>query len=171
MKPSPTVLLILAAMLWACAPTRVAAPPDAAAAPAEAVYDGQELLDLSLQKWLWMADRDGDALAALFHPDARFVHMGGTWGTARELDVIESGGIWYKQADVHEAVVETFGNTAVVWNRITLLAEVGGTEVTNPFAVTEVYQRHGESWALLALTFSSVRDGHTIEPEPICEHP
>ena len=109
-----------------------------------------------------MADRDVDALAALFHPDARFVHMGGTWGTERELEVIESGGIWYKRADVHEAVVETFGETAVVWNRITLVAEVGGTEVTNPFTVTEVYQREGGAWTLLALTFSSVRDGHTI---------
>ena len=56
------------------------------------------------------------------------------------------------------------GDTAVVWNRITLLAEVRGTEVTNPFTVTEVYQREGGAWTLLALTFSSIRDGHEIEP-------
>ena len=54
------------------------------------------------------------------------------------------------------------GDTAVVWNRITLLAEVRGTEVTNPFTVTEVYQREGGAWTLLALTFSSIRDGHEI---------
>ena len=111
-----------------------------------------------------MADKDVNALGALFHPDARFVHMGGTWGTARELEIIETGSIHYMQADVHEAVVETFGDTAVVWNRITLLAEVRGTEVTNPFTVTEVYQREGGAWTLLALTFSSIRDGHEIEP-------
>lgn len=150
--------MLLAVTLGACASPRQTAAP-----ATDAVSDEQELLDLSLQKWRWMADRDVDALAGLFHPGARFVHMGGTWGTARELEVIQSGGIWYKRADVHEAVVEDFGDTAVVWNRITLLAEVGGTEVTNPFTVTEVYQREGGAWRLLALTFSSVRDGHTIE--------
>ena len=124
----------------------------------------QELLALSRQKWLWMADRDVDALAALFHADARFVHMGGTWGTARELEVVRSGSIHYKRADVHDAAVEVVGDTAVLWNRITLLAEVGGTELTNPFTVTEVYRHEGGAWTLLALTFSSIRDGHTIGP-------
>ena len=155
LRPAPALLLALA--LGACAsPNRAAAPP--------ADADPQALLDLSQRKWRWMADRDVDALAVLFHPDARFVHMGGTWGTARELEVVETGSIWYKQADVHEAVVERVGDTAVVWSRITLVAEVGGTEVTNPFAVTEVYRRDGEAWSLLALSFSGVRDGHTIEP-------
>jgi hypothetical protein len=160
MRPSCTApLLLFALALGACAPQRGVTPP-----PADTAADAQALLDLSRQKWRWMADRDVDALADLFHPDARFVHMGGTWGTARELEIIESGSIWYKRADVHEAVVETFGETAVVWNRITLQAEVRGTEVTNPFAVTEVYRREGGSWSLLALSFSSIRDGHAIEP-------
>ena len=149
--------LLLAALLWSCAPQREVAPPR----PSAAVE--QDLLDLSRQKWLWMADKDVDALGALFHPDARFVHMSGTWGTEREIEIIRSGSIHYKQADLHDAVVEVSGNTAVVWNRITLLAEVRGMEVTNPFTTTEVYQREGESWVLLALTFSSVRDGHELE--------
>lgn len=153
----PGFCLVLATLLWSCAPQRAVAPPR----PSAEVE--QDLLDLSRQKWLWMADKDVDALGALFHPDARFVHMSGTWGTARELEIIESGSIHYKQADVHDAVVETFGDTAVVWNRITLLAEVRGMEVTNPFSVTEVYQREGGTWTLLALTFSSIRDGHELE--------
>lgn len=150
--------LLLAALLWSCAPQRAMAPPR----PSAAV--DQDLLGLSLQKWRWMADKDVEALGALFHPDARFVHMGGTWGTARELEVIRSGSIHYAQADVHEAVVEVSGDTAVLWNRITLRADVRGTEVLNPFTVTEVYQREGGAWTLLALTFSSIRDGHQIEP-------
>ncbi|WP_412069111.1 nuclear transport factor 2 family protein [Rubrivirga sp. IMCC43871] len=154
---STGLVLLLATLLWSCAPQREVAPPR----PSAAVE--QDLLDLSRQKWRWMADKDVDALGALFHPDARFVHMSGTWGTARELEIIESGSIHYKQADVHDAVVETFGTTAVVWNRITLLAEVRGQEVTNPFTVTEVYQREGGAWTLLALTFSSIRDGHELE--------
>lgn len=150
-------VLLLATLLWSCAPQRELAPPR----PSAAVE--QDLLDLSRQKWQWMADKDVDALRTLFHPDARFVHMSGTWGTARELEIIESGSIHYKQADVHDAAVETFGDTAVVWNRITLLADVRGMEVTNPFTVTEVYQRNGGAWTLLALTFSSIREGHELE--------
>ena len=123
----------------------------------------QEIVDLSAAKWQWMAERNADTLATLFHEDARFVHMSGTWGTDAEIDIIRSGSIHYKQADVHDVVVEVFENTAIVWNRITLLAEVRGNEVTNPFTVTEVYKRQDGDWKLLALTFSSVRDTHTLE--------
>ncbi|WP_412061236.1 nuclear transport factor 2 family protein [Rubrivirga sp. IMCC45206] len=154
-------VLLLAALLWSCAPQRELAPPPPRAAAEQEVE--QDLLDLSRQKWQWMADKDVGALRTLFHPDARFVHMSGTWGTARELEIIRSGSIHYKRADVHDAVVETFGDAAVVWNRITLLADVRGMEVTNPFTVTEVYQNEGGAWTLLALTFSSIRDGHELE--------
>ncbi|HEY9561905.1 MAG TPA: nuclear transport factor 2 family protein, partial [Anseongella sp.] len=91
----------------------------------------QEIIHLSKQKWQWMADKNVDSLAALFHEKAEFVHMGGNWGTDRELQVIESGGIWYKKADIHEVSVQLIDNTAILLNRITLLAEVGGNEVTN----------------------------------------
>jgi hypothetical protein len=55
----------------------------------------QELIDLSKNKWLWMADRKVDLLETLFHDEAVFVHMGGTWGKAQELNIIKSGGIHY----------------------------------------------------------------------------
>src|SRR3546814_16342789 len=88
----------------------------------------QEIIHLSKQKWQWMADKNVDSLAALFHEKAEFVHMGGNWGTDRELQVIESGGIWYKKADIHEVSVQLIDNTAILLNRITLLAEVGSSE-------------------------------------------
>ena len=77
--------------------------------------------------------------------------------------IIESGSIWYKQADVHDVAVEIFGDTAILWNRITLVAVVRGNEVSNEFTVTEVYQNQGGDWKMLDLTFSSVRDTHSIE--------
>lgn len=123
----------------------------------------QEIADLSKTKWQWMADKNVDELAALFHDQSRFVHMSGTWGKDREVEIIRSGSIHYKQADVHDVVVEVFGDTAILWNRITLLAEVRGNEVSNEFTVTEVYQKADDDWKLLDLTFSSVRDTHSIE--------
>ena len=95
-----------------------------------------------------MADKNVDRLRELSHPAAQFVHIGGSWGSDRELAIIESGGIWYKRADVHEVSV----------NRITLLAEVGGREVTHPFMVTEVYKELGGAWRLASLSFMRLRE-------------
>lgn len=116
----------------------------------------KEITELSKKKWEWMADKNADSLAELFHDKAKFVHMGGTWGKDRELDIIRSGGIHYKKADVHEVMVEVMGETAILWNRITLLAVVGGNEVSNPFMVTEVYVKQNDTWKLGDLTFSKL---------------
>lgn len=114
----------------------------------------QEIINLSKTKWQWMADKNVDALANLFHEKAVFVHMGGSWGTEQELNIIRSGGIWYKQADIHEVSVNIIDQTAILLNRITLLAEVGGNEVTNPFEVTEVYVKQNGKWKLGSLSFT-----------------
>ncbi len=114
----------------------------------------QEIINLSKEKWQWMADKNGDTLDNLFHEKAVFVHMGGTWGKEQELNVIKSGGIWYKEADIHEVSVNIIDNTAILLNRITLVAEVGGNEVTNPFEVTEVYVHQDGIWKLASLSFT-----------------
>lgn len=117
----------------------------------------QEITQLSRQKWQWMAHKDADKLAELFHDKAKFVHMGGTWGKDGEVDIIRSGFIHYKKADVHEVMVEAINeNTVILWNRITLLAVVGSNEVTTPFMVTEVYVKEYGKWKLADLTFSKL---------------
>jgi hypothetical protein len=123
----------------------------------------QEIIELSKEKWQWMADKNVDKLEKLFHDKAKFVHMSGTWNKDRELEIIKTGSIWYKKADVHDVAVELVDDVALVWNRITLTAEVRGSDVTTEFTVTEAYKKQGGDWKLLALTFSSVRDTHSIE--------
>ena len=123
----------------------------------------QEIINLSKDKWQWMADKNVDKLATLFDDRSKFVHMSGTWNKDRELDIIKTGSIWYKKADVHDVVVEIFEDTAILWNRITLLAVVRGNKVSNQFTVTEIYKKQESEWKLLDLTFSSVRDTHSIE--------
>jgi hypothetical protein len=114
----------------------------------------QEIINLSKQKWLWMAEKKADTLAGLFHEKSMFVHMGGSWGKAQEINVIRSGGIHYKKADIHSVSVNIIGNTAILLNDITLLAVVGGNEVTNPFIVTEVYIKENGKWLLGSLSFT-----------------
>jgi hypothetical protein len=115
----------------------------------------QEVISLSKEKWRWMSERKVDSLAALFHEEAVFVHMGGTMSKDEELDVIRSGGIHYKHVDIQEASVRFIGTTtAILLNRIRLVAVVGGNEVTNPFVVTEVYVQQNGTWTLASLSFT-----------------
>ena len=116
----------------------------------------QEVIDLSKEKWRWMAEGNVETLEALFHEKSVFVHMGGSWGKEREIEIIKSGGIHYKQADIHEVSVNIIDKTAILLNRITLLAVVGGNEVTNPFMVTEVYVQQDGSWKLASLSFTKL---------------
>jgi 4-carboxymuconolactone decarboxylase len=120
----------------------------------ENIKSEQEIINLSKEKWQWMSERKVDTLEALFHEKAVFVHMGGSWGKERELDIIKSGGIHYKKEDIHDASVNIIGATAILLNRITLLAVVGGNELTNPFMVTEVYVQQDGSWKLASLSFT-----------------
>ncbi len=123
--------------------------------PAEnSTNEEDEIKNLSKQKWDWMADKNVDSLNVLFDEKSMFVHMGGSWGKTRELDVIRSGGIWYKKAEVYSVTVNLFGNTAILLNDIDLEAVVGGNTVTNPFMVTEVYIKENGKWKMGSLTFS-----------------
>ncbi|KIA84681.1 hypothetical protein OA84_04035 [Kaistella solincola] len=114
----------------------------------------QEIIALSKEKWLWMAEKKTHQLQDLFHEKSVFVHMGGSWGKERELEVIRSGSIWYKKAEVYSASVNIIGNTAILLNDIDLVAVVGGNEVVNPFMVTEVYVSEKGKWKMGSLTFS-----------------
>ena len=119
----------------------------------------QEIINLSKQKWQWMADKNVDSLNVLFDEKSVFVHMGGSWGKQPELNTIKSGGIWYKKAEIYSVSVNIFNNTAILLNDIDLLAVVGGNEVTNPFMVTEVYIKEKDQWKMGSLTFS-----HLLRP-------
>jgi len=109
---------------------------------------------LSKQKWLWMSERNVDALAALFHEKAVFVHMGGTMtrtrssASSRRRDSLQArgdpGGVGAVRGhDGHRAEPDPAGRV------------VGGNEVTNPFMVTEVYVQEGGARKLAALSFTS----------------
>ena len=114
----------------------------------------QELLSLSKQKWQWMSERKVDSLDTLFHEKAVFVHMGATMTKTLELEVIKSGTIQYKSVEIQEASVRFIDKTAVLLNKIRLVAVVGGNEVTNPFVVTEVYVQQSGTWKLASVSFT-----------------
>ena len=138
----------------ATAASSAAAQQPAGAPTASPTKAEQELLTLSRDKWRWMSEKKADTLAALFDDKAMFVHMGGAWGKTQEVEIIRSGGIHYKHAEIFESSARIIDSTAIVLNRIRLLAVVGGNEVTNPFMVTEVYVRRSGAWKLGSLSFT-----------------
>ncbi len=101
-----------------------------------------------------MAECNVEALATLFHEEAVFVHMGMTLTKSQELEVIRTGGIHYKEATIEEASVRFVETTAILLNKIRLVAVVGGHEVVNPFVVTEVYVLQNGAWTLCSLSFT-----------------
>jgi len=115
-----------------------------------------EIIQLSAKKWQWMSDKNVDSLSVLFHDKSDFVHMGGTWGKAREIDIIKGGFIWYKKAEVYSNAVKFIGNTAVLLSDLDLVAVVGGNDAINSFMVTEVYVKEKSQWSLVQLTFSKL---------------
>jgi hypothetical protein len=115
-----------------------------ASAPTGLTKAQQEVIALSKDKWRWMSERNVEALASLFHDDA-------------VLGVIKSGGIQYKTIDIQDVSVKVIGTTAILLNRIRLVALVGGNEVTNPFVVTEVYVQQGGTWKLGSLSFTRLQ--------------
>ena len=114
----------------------------------------QEVITLSKDKWRWMAERNVEALDKLFAEEAIFVHMGATMSKSQELNTIKTGGIQYKDAQIQEVSVRFVGTTAILLNRIRLVAVVGGNEVVNPFNVTEVYVKLDGAWKLASLSFT-----------------
>jgi 4-carboxymuconolactone decarboxylase len=151
---TPFVLMMGFAVALA-GPSRAQDERTKAAPTAQAEGDADKtVLTLSKDKWGWMSERKIDALEALFHTEAVFVHMGGAMSRKQELDVIKSGSIQYKKAEIQEASVRVIGSTAIVLNKIRLLAVVGGNEVTNPFMVTEVYVQQDGKWMLAQLSFT-----------------
>jgi len=150
MKASILGLCVLLATAVSSGAAQQAAPAPAAP-PTKAE---QEVLTLSKDKWRWMSERKADTLATLFDDKAMFVHMGGAWGKTQEVEIIRSGGIHYKHAEIFDASARIIDSTAIVLSRIRLDAVVGGNEVSNPFMVTEVYVRKNGTWKLGSLSFT-----------------
>ena len=113
-------------------------------------------MELSKKIWNAMQTEDMDLLAETVHPEAVFVHMGATMSREMEMNVIKNRGIVYKTVVFEETTVKTFGDTMVLLNKLKLTAVVGGNEVTNPFVVTEVYVKEGETYQLGSMSYTRI---------------
>lgn len=114
----------------------------------------EEIVSISKRKWDWMSAQDVAPLAALFNEAAVFIHMGATFSKEQELDVIKTGHIHYRDVDIKDVSVRFFGSTAIVLTTLQLGSVVNGSEVSNPFVVTEVYVPQAGAWTLASMSFT-----------------
>ena len=149
-----TLRIVGTALFMMAAQSAIAQPAPACPVKPSTSAADQELITLSKDKWRWMAERNLDALDKLFADEAVFVHMTRTLTKSQELEVIKTGDIQYKEAQIQEVSVRFVGTTAILLNKIQLVAVVRGNDAVNPFNVTEVYVKMNGSWKLASLSFT-----------------
>ena len=149
-----TLTVVGLLILLTSVPATLAQPAPTSPAKANTSAAEQQLIALSKDKWRWMAERNIEALDKLFAEEAVFVHMSRNLTKSQELEVIRSGDIQYKEAQIQEVSVRFVGSTAVLLNKIQLVAVVRGNDAVNPFNVTEVYVKLDGTWKLASLSFT-----------------
>ena len=118
----------------------------------------QAIVDLSNSKWEWMAEKNVEKLAELFHENSQFVHMGGYWGKQGRAEHHPHGWHLVQETEIHDVQVKFAAGTATVYSRIHLHSVVGGNAVHFPFIVTEVYvMENGRVAAIYACLYTDIR--------------
>ena len=128
---------------------------------------------LSQQIWDLMAAKDATSLKEIFHPNAMFVHMGGYWDCAQELETIRQGWLHYKHAEVYGVDVKQINeDNWAVYSTIKLDAALGSADniVTTPFFVTQTFTREDGKWWMTAMVFTMRTAGPGIDPNAPAAH-
>jgi hypothetical protein len=71
-------------------PTHKQPPTESIKTATNNTPEQQQIINLSKQKWNWMADKNVDSLNVLFDDKSMFIHMGGSWGKTQELATIKA---------------------------------------------------------------------------------
>ncbi len=99
---------------------------------------------------------------------AGVTHMGGAWGTERELAITEAGHIHDKKADVRDGSVNVIGTTAILLDKVTLLA--AGASVPHvrrapgPYTISCATDRQ---WGRPVAGFRALADVPRRQPGPV----
>ena len=98
-----------------------------------------------------MIAADRSQLDALTAPQLSYGHSGGVVeDKARFIDVIASKRTVYKSATHADQSVATAGDNAIVRHVFSTETESGGTPASARVGVTQVWQKQGGQWRLLA---------------------
>ena len=139
----------------------------------QSVPETPDFAAISQQIWDLMAAKDADSLQEIFHPNAMFVHMGGYWDCAQELETIRQGWLHYKHAEVYNVDVKQINEENwAVYSTIKLDAALGGPDniVTTPFFVTQTFVQEDGKWWMTTMVFTTRTAGPGIDPNALAAH-
>jgi hypothetical protein len=114
----------------------------------------EEVIRLSKDKWRYIEKADIEKLHDIYHEKSISVHMGGAYTKKEELDIIGSGAVIYKQVDVLESNAQIIGSTAILVQKIRIVACAGKDTYINLFSVTEVYINEQNKWKMASVSFT-----------------
>ena len=91
------------------------------------------------------------ALEKLYAPELRYVHSTGKEEHRLEaIDTIANGKERVETCDFADMTVQTYGNTAVVWAKLTLRTTSDGTTTTMILGTLHVWVKNPPGWQLVA---------------------
>jgi len=91
------------------------------------------------------------ALQKLYAPDLRYVHSTGEEERREKaIDTIADGKERVDTCDFADMTVQTYGNTAVVWAKLTLRTTSAGTTTTMVLGTLYVWVKNSPGWQLVA---------------------
>lgn len=116
----------------------------------------EKVLEVSNEIWNAIQNEKEEVLVDLVHKDAMFVHMGITLSRDDEIDIIKRRGIIYKEIEFQEHTIKEMESTVVLLNKLKLTAIVNGNEVINPFVVTEIYTKGGDTLKMASMSYTRI---------------
>ncbi|MET3557469.1 ketosteroid isomerase-like protein [Streptococcus rupicaprae] len=111
---------------------------------------------LSKQIWSAKLANDTKKIADFIADNAKFVHMGITFDKKGELDAFDSQKFIYKHVAITDEWIEDYGQTVIIFKKLVLTAQVGDSEVENPFIVSEIFTKTNQDWYLVGETYTRI---------------
>lgn len=111
---------------------------------------------LSKQIWSAKLANDTKKIADFIADNAKFVHMGITFDKNGELDAFDSQKFIYKHVAIADEWLEDYGQTVIIFKKLVLTAQVGDSEVENPFIVSEIFTKTNQDWYLVGETYTRI---------------
>ncbi len=112
-----------------------------------------DILNLSLEKFIWKTTGQFEKLADLWDDDLIFIHLTGNTTTKKEwINQLKNGTFSYNKIELKEHSAQVYDNTAVLVGKANFT--VNGGSLYN-LIYTEVYTKKNNKWKLVNLHTTS----------------
>ena len=117
-----------------------------------------EMKAISAKRVQWLLEGKAYSLLTIYDENSMTVHSNGLIkSSAEHINDVRNGIPTYKSIEIGETTVKDFGNTAILVGKGRFSITMAGSEMTLNMVYTEVYQKKGTHWKLIARHAGSVQ--------------